>query len=73
MRVVLGGQFENALLRELSVDAELPSGPATSHPYYMGIYRPISRPLFERSGTFLSIANATVIPGDRLEPKTDRD
>lgn len=28
----------------------------------MGIYRPVSRSLFERSGTFLSIADRTAIP-----------
>jgi hypothetical protein len=62
MRVILGGQFENSLLRELSADAGMPSGHATSHPYYMGIYRPVSRSIFERSGTFLAIANTTAIP-----------
>jgi hypothetical protein len=62
MRVILGGQFENSLLRELSADAGMPSGHATSHPYYMGIYRPVSPSIFERSGTFLAIANTTAIP-----------
>jgi hypothetical protein len=62
MRVVLGGQFENALLRELSIDGAQPSGPSVSHPYYMGIYRPVPRSLFERCGTFLSIADTTAVP-----------
>lgn len=61
MKSVLGAGLENAMLRETMVaGGRLDLG--SSHPYYMGLYRPVPRVYFERAATFLAIDKNTILP-----------
>jgi hypothetical protein len=61
MRVVLAGKFECSIVR--SIDAILqPERNASTHPYYVGINRYVSKSYFDRAATFLALADATVVP-----------
>lgn len=61
MKVILGGQFESALLRYLSLGA-VSCKVDSAHSYYMGIYRARKKTLFDRSGTFLALSEKVIIP-----------
>lgn len=61
MDVILGGYLETGLVRYF--DAVLqPDRNRTSHPYYLGLNRKVAKTYFDRSATFVSIADRIVIP-----------
>ncbi len=61
MRVILGGKFENALIRACDA-VNRPNRNQTSHPYYLGLNRRTDRSYFERASTFIAISNDVVMP-----------
>ncbi|OBQ67806.1 hypothetical protein [Mesorhizobium erdmanii] len=61
MRVILGGKFESALIRALD-EVNLPHQNRNPHTYYLGLNRKSDPIYFERSATFLAIADQTLMP-----------
>src|SRR5216683_6649501 len=61
MQVIFAGKFESALIR--NVDAMLqPQRNASMHPYYAALNRFVSSNYFHRCGTFLAVADDTLVP-----------
>jgi hypothetical protein len=61
MEVILGGRFENALLRAIQSQL-LPDRMAPGHTYYQSLYRYSPTSYFERCGTFAAISEKIVLP-----------
>lgn len=61
MRIVLGGKFESAIIRELD-EINRPQRNRTTHPYYLGLNRKSERLFFERAATFIAIAEEILMP-----------
>jgi hypothetical protein len=61
MKIVFAGQFEIALVR--SVDEIMhPQRNASTHEYYAGLNRKVSKSYFDRCGTFIAIADEVLVP-----------
>jgi hypothetical protein len=61
MQIVLGGKFESALVR--AIDEEiLPQRNRTRHDYYLGLNRHTDPSFLHRVGTFIVLAERTLVP-----------
>lgn len=58
---VLGGKFENAVIREMDAFNH-PERNQTPHPYYLALNRDPGKPFFERAATFLTVFDETFVP-----------
>src|ERR1039458_9448978 len=61
MKVTLGGAFENALLRGITLQRG-EQALALDHPYYASLYRRTPAAYFDRSATFSVIAENLMLP-----------
>lgn len=61
MRIVLGGSLETAFIRTVQ-QANDASRLATTHGYYMGLYRRVPKACFDRAATFVALAQQTQLP-----------
>jgi hypothetical protein len=61
MKAVLGGTLENAMIRQMTVDAD-PSRLNTTHGYYRSLQRDAGQTAFSRAATVLSIADSVLFP-----------
>src|SRR5690349_25067271 len=61
MKIILAGKFENALIRA-SDEVLFPQRNTSTNSYYSSLNRYVSSEQFERSGTFVAIADDVLIP-----------
>ncbi len=61
MKVVLAGKFECSVVRSIDAIIDPRRNVATSG-YYLGLNRYVSKNYFDRSATFLALADATLVP-----------
>jgi hypothetical protein len=61
MEIVLGGYFEMALVRFTDAIVR-PERSRTGHPYYLCLNRTVRKTFFERSATFIALADEVIVP-----------
>ncbi|MBR0681599.1 hypothetical protein GXW74_13970 [Roseomonas eburnea] len=61
MRIILGGRFETALVRSFDA-AVYPQRNGTTHRYYVCLNRKLPKAYFDRTATFVALANETLVP-----------
>lgn len=61
MKIVLGGYLETALVHYCD-EIKQPDRNTTSHSYYVCLNRRVHKSYFDRAGTFISLAETTIVP-----------
>jgi hypothetical protein len=61
MKIILAGKFETALIRSVDEVVQPPRNVSTND-YYVGLNRKVTSNYFDRCGTFVALAKATLIP-----------
>jgi hypothetical protein len=61
MKIILGGYFETALVRYTD-EIIRPDRNRTTHPYYICLNRKVPKAYFDRSATFVALAEEVIVP-----------